>query len=38
MNYPSSILASGKTTPVSYLHYVSGEMFANYYPIVQLGV
>ena len=38
MNYPSSILASGKITPVSYLHYVSGEMFANYYPIVQLGV
>lgn len=36
MNYPSTIGTTN--TPVSYLHYVSGELFANYYPIVQLGV
>lgn len=36
MNSPSTI---GETnTPVGYLHYVSGEIFSNYYPIVQLGV
>ena len=36
MNYPSTI--GTDNTPVGYLHYVSGEIFANYYPIVQLGV
>ena len=36
MNYPSTIGAN--STPVSYLHYVNGELFQNYYPIVQLGV
>lgn len=39
MNYPSQISVNGSNSvPVSYLHYVSGEMFANYYPIIQLGI
>lgn len=38
-NQPSQVtLSSGATEAVSYTKYVNGEVFANFYPIVQLGV
>lgn len=35
-NYPEHL--SDGVTPVSYNHYVNGDVFGNCYPILQLGI
>lgn len=38
-NQPSQItISNGSNETVTYVKYVNGEVFANYYPILQLGI